>query len=197
MTNEAFIAALRNGNEAAFRHLYNSHHKQLCYFANQLLSNEEAALDVVADTFIKVFEKKEDFHNYEALKAFLFVVTRNECIAHFRHQKMKERNHQEILYLLEKDENFVESKLIKTELVNKIRMEVDRLPPQMRRIFKMIYFDGLTQKETASLLNISVDTVRVLKARALAELSRIFSRDKMLWAAFMILVMEYKMSEAL
>ena len=45
--------------------------------------------------------------------------------------------------------------------------KVENLPPIRRKIFKMIYLEDLSIFEIATKLNITVDTVRVQKARAL------------------------------
>ena len=45
---------LHEGNEEAFRHIYETYGKKLFYFARGLNLNIEAAKEIVQDTFIRI-----------------------------------------------------------------------------------------------------------------------------------------------
>jgi len=77
---------------------------------------------------------------------------------------------EELFYLAENSEAFIQSRMAKAEVLQAILYEVETLPPVRRQIFKMIYLDDLSTNEIAQQLNITADTVRVQKARALNSL---------------------------
>lgn len=147
--------------------IFKLYHKSLCYFARQLVNNDGQADDIVADAFIKVWQKKDDFENLVSIKAFMYVTIRNSCCNYLKHIRRRTASHEEILRMAEKDEDYIESKMIKADLLQVVLQEVENLPPVRRKIFKMIYLEDLSIFEIAKKLNITVDTVRVQKARAL------------------------------
>ncbi len=161
------IVRLKKGDQRAMAPLFKLYHKSLCYFARQLVDNEGQAEDIVADAFVKLSQKNADFENFASIRAFMYVTIRNSCCNYLKHIQRRTASHKEILHPAEKDENYIESKMIKADLLQVILQEVESLPPIRRKIFKMIYLEDLSIFEIATKLNITVDTVRVQKARAL------------------------------
>ncbi|MEI9809083.1 MAG: RNA polymerase sigma-70 factor [Bacteroidota bacterium] len=161
------ITLLKKGNERAMAPIFKLYHRSLSYFARQLVDNDGQAEDIVADAFVKVWQKNNDFESLASIRSFMYVTIRNSCCNYLRHIQRKTASHKEILHLARKDEDYIESKMIKADLLHIILQEVESLPPIRRKIFKMIYLDDLSIFEIATKLNISVDTVRVQKARAL------------------------------
>ncbi|HEX2628794.1 MAG TPA: sigma factor-like helix-turn-helix DNA-binding protein, partial [Chitinophagaceae bacterium] len=102
-----------------------------------------------------------------------------------KHNQRKQASHQEIQYLEQDSEDYIQSRIIKAELLQKIMFEVEALPPIRRKIFKMIYLEDLSIFEIATRLNISVDTVRVQKARALHFIRSTVLRKGMLIIALL------------
>src|SRR6266498_2637097 len=84
--NELLIA-LKQGDNNAFNHVYSLFYRPLCYFAERLTGQHEIAEDVVAESFIKLLQKKPDFSNVKKLKSFLYTVTQNTCIDILRRNK--------------------------------------------------------------------------------------------------------------
>lgn len=161
------IDRLKIGDKRAMAPLFKLYHKSFFYFARQLIGNEGQAEDIVANAFVKLWEKNTAFESLGAIKAFMYVTIKNSCCNYLKHIQRRTASHSELLYLAEKDENYIESNLIKANLMEIILQEVENLPPIRRKIFKMIYLEDLSVFEIASRLNITMDTVRVQKARAL------------------------------
>ncbi len=161
------ILRFKKGDARALTYVFKLHHNALCYFAGQMVKNDQEARDIVADSFLKLWERHNDFEALDKIRSFLYITTRNACYNHIKHLQRKTASHQEISYLEQANEDYIQSRMIKAELLQKILLEVESLPPIRRKIFKMIYLEDLSIFEIASRLNISVDTVRVQKARAL------------------------------
>ena len=64
-----------------------------------------------------------------------------------------------------------EQLLITSEAVKKINIEIQKLPPKCRLIFKLVKEDRLRYNEIARLLNISVKTIDNQMAIALKKIS--------------------------
>jgi RNA polymerase sigma-70 factor (family 1) len=168
------IILLQRSNEKGLAIIFKNFHPGLLYFATQYLKDSQAAEDVVAESFLKIWQRRSDFESLPAIKAFLYTTVRNACINLLKQSSRYAACHEEIKYLAERSEElYAEQKMIKAELLNRIWRDIELLPPVRRNIFKMIYIDGLNTFEIANALHISVDTVRVQKARALHALRAI------------------------
>jgi RNA polymerase sigma-19 factor, ECF subfamily len=171
------ITLLHKGNEKALAIIFKHYHAALFYFAMQFLKDSLAAEDIVAESFIKIWQKRNDFDSLAAIKSFLYTTVKNASIDEIRQFNRHNACHEEIKYISkESEELFNDEKMIKAELLQKIRQDIEQLPPVRRKIFKMIYLEGLNTFEIARVLQISMDTVRVQKARALHTLRAIIKQ---------------------
>jgi RNA polymerase sigma-70 factor (ECF subfamily) len=164
------INRLRDDDGRAMVPIFKLYHRSLFYFAKQMVSNEEQAEDLVADTFLKLWQKRTEFEDLESIKAFMIVALRNASLNHLKHIQRKTASHKEILHSSELNNDYIEAKMIKANLLQIIFQEVESLPPIRRKIFKMIFLEDLSIFEIASRLNVTTDTVRVQKARAIHAL---------------------------
>lgn len=152
------------------KYFFDLHHKSLCYFANRLVKDDLQSEDIVAECFFKLWERREDFGTEQNVKAFLYISCRNACLNYLQHLKVKTSVQKVYLEQLEKGEDTILYQIIKTEILEIVSKEVDELPEKMRDIFKLLYFNGKKTDEIAAELNLSVQTVRNQKTKAIALL---------------------------
>lgn len=152
------------------KYFFDLHHKSLCYFANRLVKDDLQSEDIVAECFVKLWERREDFGTEQNVKAFLYISCRNACLNYLKHLKVKTTVQKVYLEQLEKGEDSILYQIIKTEVLEIVNKEVEELPEKMRDIFKLIYFNGKKTDEIAVELNLSVQTVRNQKTKAIALL---------------------------
>ena len=161
------IRGLKKRHSHAMNYLFKRHYKPLCYFAWQLTGNKAEAEDIAGEVFLKLWRKHNDFESLSNIKAFLYIATRNACFDYLKHIRRKAASHEELVYLAESSEEYIHTRMIKSEVLRNILFEVETLPPVRKQIFKLIYLENMTTAEIAARLNITTDTVRVQKARAL------------------------------
>ncbi|MHA4896385.1 RNA polymerase sigma factor [Pedobacter sp. PWIIR3] len=165
-----WVNELSAGNEDALAHFFKLHHHSLCYFAGKLVQDIPQAEDIVAECFVKLWERRENFDHPEKLKAFLYISCRNNCLKYLR--DLKRKTAAQDLYYKQLDENSEEIlyEIIDTEIVDILAGEIEGLPEKCRDVFKLLYFEGKKTDEIALLLNLSVQTVRNHKTRAIEML---------------------------
>src|SRR5712675_2347515 len=105
------IIRFKKGDQRAMAPIFKLYHKSLCYFARQLVDNDGQAEDIVADAFLKVWQKNRDFDSLPAIRAFMYVTIRNSCCNYLKHIKRKTASHLEILHLSKEEEDYIESKM--------------------------------------------------------------------------------------
>ena len=81
------VPRLRAGDTSAYRELMQLYERRLYAFANRILRDSDDAMDVVQDTFIRVFKSVGSFQGDAAFTSWIFRITRNLCIDRLRRKK--------------------------------------------------------------------------------------------------------------
>jgi len=169
--NEAMEIALmrqfRDGGQEAVGYIHKLYFAEIQLFAEKLTGNYQEAQDIATNSFVKLWNMREQFENQSNIRAFLYVTTRNACFDYLRAYKRHLQSHLEVVYLkLYEDETTLDESLY-SQLLEKISLAIEDLPKQCGNIFKLIYFEGLSTTEIATQLGISNQTVLNQKTRAL------------------------------
>ena len=160
------IEQLKGGDDAAFRSLFDHFYPSLCLFALKYVEDQQAAEDIVQDTFIKYWDKHADFDHAYKIKSYLYLVTRNSCLNYLRDRK-KMANIQEGAEL-EADEKFLQY-LMEEEAYRILYNAIEQLPTQMRSVIKHVLL-GLKNSEIAEKMELSEHAVQAYKKRAYKKL---------------------------
>lgn len=176
----------RMGNSNAFREIYDLYAKPVFYYAVKLLRNENDAQDVVGDSFRKLWEARASFAGLNNVRAFLFVVARNGCIDYVRLGQKEKTSHEEYRIVAEESEDYIINMLVKTNLLELVRREVEKLPAQ-RRIVLQYYLKGMETDEIAKALDMNPVTVRTNKKKAITQLRDILLQKRIISLIFSLL----------
>lgn len=160
----ASIEKVQQGDELAFRELFDEFYQALCVFATKYLKDDALAADVVQEVFMKYWSRKCDFDNYFKVKSFLYTVVRNDCLNVIRGDKRK----REDISVVESDDFYTET-LIEEEAYRIFYNAVDALPNQTRQVIQLS-LDGLKNFEIAERLGIAESSVHTLKKIAYKKL---------------------------
>lgn len=153
--------------QAAIETFFKRHYSELCYFADRMISDRDAAEDVVQDVFLKFFKAKARFENEDAAKGYLYLSVRNACLNRKRHEKVHDR-YMEAMSAQEHawDPPAIEA-MIRAEVLGRVQMAIEELPPGCRSVLKLSFYESLRNDEIAERLGVSVNTVKTQKARAI------------------------------
>lgn len=182
------LLQLQRGNQTAFNTLFRMFHPALCFFARRLAINllPGEAEEIVSDSFLKLWQRRSNFLSLSSVKAFLYIATRNACLNNLNKETVRHRQHEQYLFNADGIEDTVIEEIIYTEVLREVSQAIESLPDQCRRIIKMAYEDGLTPKEIAAELDITVSTVNNQKSRGVRLLrQRISSSGFTLLLAFL------------
>lgn len=153
------IRDFKNGDTKAFEKLFQKYHKKLYAFLFHLLRSKDDAEEIVQETFIKIWEKREDFIDGYSFDPFLFTIAKNAFLNQSR-RKINRRVFEDHLNFLEeiaseKTDDYIIFKETK-EIINTI---IEGLPPKRKEIFLLRKIEGLSRKEIVEKLDISIVTV--------------------------------------
>ena len=153
------IRAFKKGNTIAFEKLFQKYHKKLYAFLFHLLHSKEDAEEIVQETFIKIWEKREDFIEGYSFNSFLFTIAKNAFL-NLNRKKINRRVFENHLDFLEEiSTGKTDDYVIFQETRNIINTIIEGLPPKRKEIFLLRRIEDLTRKEISEKLGISVITV--------------------------------------
>lgn len=164
---QAMVEDLKNGNSQSMISFFNLYYAPLCYFAERMIHDRQAAEDIVEDTFMKLWKKHMDFGSIQNIKAFLYITTRNACLNHLKQYQRDAVSRREMAYLNGDSDDFVLNSIIRTEVMAEIYRQIEKLPTQSRKVLKMSVFDNMRNHEIAAALDVSIHTVKNQKVRAM------------------------------
>lgn len=165
---------VKNGDETAFKSIFDLFNKRLLYMAKEIVPDPALAEDIVQDAFIKLWDRRKNFNDIMSIKAFLYLCVKNSCRNEYKHAKVVDK------YLSRQqmpvEEHIVVSKMIEAEVFNELHKAIEKLPNGCKDVIYLGYFAEMSNQEVADELNISINTVKTQKLRALRSL-RTFLRD--------------------
>lgn len=166
-----------------FEEIFRTQYSLLCSYANQFLKDTDLSEEVVQEVMFRLWTHRHQIEFETSIRSYLFRAVRNGCLNFLKHGTVKKE------FQLWKEsrspdfQNSGEDTMIISELQERIRKAIDRLPPERRRIFIHSRFDGFTYQQIAEKLDISVKTVENQMGKALKTL-REELKDYLPWLIF-------------
>jgi len=163
-TDAQIVAAINDGDAAAFEVLYFRHRDWVVNLACRFTSNEDLALDVMQETFIYFLRKFPGFRLTANLKTFLYPAVKNLSIAASRKSRRYRSGEaeQDILANLP-------SAAVPAE-TGDLAIVLENLSEEHREVLLLRFVDGLSLAEIAAAMSIPLGTVKSRLHNALGTL---------------------------
>lgn len=153
------VSKLRNNDVKSFDILFEKYSQKLFRFSFSLLKNHDDSKEIVQETFLRVWDKRHEIDSSKSFKSFLFTISYHLIIDQLR-LKLKDQEYRIFLKEYFKTEELqIISQSDYESLNRQIATIIDELPTKRKQIFTMSRERGLSHKEIAGQLNISVKTV--------------------------------------
>jgi RNA polymerase sigma-70 factor (ECF subfamily) len=155
----SIIDAIRNGDVAAFRRLYDLFHAQLYVFALKFLKSPQLAEEVVHDVFLKVWEKRSTLDSSKNIQSYLFATCKNTVLNTLKKAAYDTQIQQQIAahFPTFEDAAFHEISHIDNNAI--LWEAIQQLPAQRQQVFRLSKFEELSYEEIAQRLGIAKGTV--------------------------------------
>ena len=139
--------------------------KVMGYIRARIRSSAEAE-DIHSEVFEKILKKIGEFDPSKAsLNTWIFTITRNTVIDHFRRSKPSEELDENLSDNVELDES-----LLNAETLSELAAALRKLPQQMMDIIVLRYYDGKPLTEIAEMMNLSYGAVKLRHQNAVLML---------------------------
>lgn len=184
---EALLRAFREGQEKSFAEVFKTLYPALCFYALRITGDQSASEDIAGESFIKIWSRREQFHQFNILKSYLYSTTRNASLNWIKQSQRQQLSEKEAAAGGPESEKYVLEDIVKAELLREIYTALDSLPPQCRKIMAMLYIEGKNTGQIAKELQLALGTVKTQKARGVMLLRKKVSELIYLLAYFIII----------
>jgi RNA polymerase sigma-70 factor (ECF subfamily) len=165
LTDQELIAAINGGDAAAFEVLYFRYRDWVAALAFRFTGNNDAALDVLQETFLYVLRKFPGFRLTANFKTFLYPAVRNLSIAARRKAERYQASHEDLKRL----ENTPEP-TAPEPAAGDLDTVLGELPEEQREVVLLRFVEGLSLGEIAEAMGIPLGTVKSRLHNALQTL---------------------------
>ena len=151
----AVTAAIKAGDERAFKTYFNDRFGRLYNYALMLSSQRHISEDLVQNAFLKLWQNREKLSEDKSIDALMMIIIRNEFLDIKRSVFEIRRAEMEEAEKLEGKSHDLDSK---EELAHYLRL-IGHLPKKRREVFTLSRIQGIPNAEIAKKLGISIRTV--------------------------------------
>lgn len=146
-----------------FEKLFKEFYNPLCNYVNRFINDREDCKEIVQNTFLRIWENREQLKITTSVKGYLYRATKNSMIDFIRKNKNVQSINEDVLHkVVDDNPDELSPYLIRSAIIkasNKLKMK-------NKEIFLLHKFEGLTYPEIAKHLGISKRAVEDNIARA-------------------------------
>lgn len=162
------LERLKKKDKRAFQNIFEAFYPRLVAYSYKFTYDQAASEDLVQESFIYIWENIDNLKIKKSLQAYLFTMVRNRSLNHLKKIKVTDSNYLiDVSISLSDDfeqKNFTEKEM--RQLVQKAEEILKCLPEKMQEIFKLKVMHGLSYKEIAEEMGVSINTVKTQLKRA-------------------------------
>lgn len=160
------LARLQADDKQAFQSVFQQYYPFVCAAVFRFVKEKATVEDLAQDVFIKLWQKRHSLQINTSFNAYLRRMAINEAISYLRKNKLATTG-EEALAFVPGNSNTAEEEYLQGELEDKVAVAINSLPERCRIIFQMSRQEGLTYKQIAEKLDISIKTVENQMGKAL------------------------------
>ncbi len=160
-----------------FKKLYDATMQLLFRISYRVVNDEEAAEDLVHDSFIKANEKKMLFPSMDDAKFWLIRVVKNASLNYAKRKVREAKAYHKALYEGRQHVESGEIDLLKAETVMSAKKALEKLPDTLKEVIILCEYTDMNYKEIGKVLGITEGNVKVRVFRAREQLAKLIGED--------------------
>ncbi|MDO5968750.1 RNA polymerase sigma-70 factor [Flavivirga aquimarina] len=168
------IEHLKKGEQKAFIYIVDNYNQRLFGYALSLTNDLAMAQDIIQNVFLRTWERRKKIDIKTSLQNYLFKSVHNEFLNQYKKNQSAMLLEQKYFDALEKTTESYENNIFE-KIIERVKKEIETLPPKCKEVFLLSRKDGLTNIEISDYLNISIKTVEAHITKAFSILRKTFS----------------------
>jgi len=168
---------VQGGYEKQIRSLFEEHYDALCQLVFRIVGDRDAAEDIVQGVFSRVWAKRTELDWEDRITHYLYRSARNNAIDWLRKQRPKSELDEPMLDQLASEETADED-LREAMQLKLVQEAMELLPSRCKEVFTLQKLSGMTYREIAEELDISVKTVENQMVKALSIIRDHYQKNR-------------------
>lgn len=167
--DESLMGRVQRGDHQAFAHIVQRHSGRFYAVAYRMVGNSAEAEDVVQDCFLKLWNKPDIWNRKKNAKftTWFYRVVTNAAIDKTR-RNVKIVSGEALFDHMDDGRRSVEQEMQMSETQRELEDAIAALPERQRAALTLCFYEGLSNKEAAEVLNVKVKALESLLMRAKA-----------------------------
>jgi len=156
--DQRLIALVRDRDRHAFEELYRKYQTRLARFVGNLIRHPQIVEEVLDDTLMVVWERAADFKGESKLSTWIFAIAYRKAMKAIRRYDAPIEDHEaenRASHEASPEDTFGQARLHRL-----LRDAMNELSPDHRGVVELTYFQDLSYREIAEIMNCPVDTVK-------------------------------------
>lgn len=176
LNENALLQGLLNGEEAAYKQLIIDYRGMVQSLIYRMIGDEEDALDLSQEVFVQVWESIGGFKAQSSIKTWVYTIAVRKALNYLRAKKIRrffslnESNFDRHLNNRKNNEPDGFQVLNQQDMAKTIHHAIEKLPPNQRTAFVLSKTHGLSDAETAAIMDTTIGAVESLLIRAKRKL---------------------------
>ena len=167
------IQAILNGNTSRYAEIVEKYQQMVANLCYKLAGNSIDIEETTHVVFVELYVSLPRFNYKSKLSTYIYRITLNTVSKALGYNKRYTKLDEEYEYMLDADT--VEHKILRAESEKKLYWAIDRLKYEQKVALTLYCFDGMSYKEVAETMEVSLSKVETLIHRAKKNLKKILT----------------------
>ncbi len=172
------LYGLKQGKQDDFEALFFNMYDTLFYLALSYVKVNEIAEDLVQDSFIQLWKNRDKLEENTNAHNYLYTLTKHNCLNYLKRLEVEDRyirnkSLAEIKFLQQSVNSLPDSFTDLMGIKQDLHDAIEKLPEDIREIFKLSRFSDMSYAKIAEKKTISVKTVEAKMSRAIKTLRQL------------------------
>lgn len=175
--DHGLMVRVQRGDHQAFSQLVQTHSARFYAVAFRMLGNSAEAEDVVQDSFLKLWNKPQawDAKKNAKFTTWFYRVVTNAAIDRAR-RRTKIVSGEKIIDFVADERRNAEDQMYQDETQRILEEAIQSLPDRQKAALNLCFYEGLSNKEAAEVLEVNVKALESLLMRAKAGMKDYMTR---------------------
>lgn len=163
LADEELIGHVREGEAVAFEVVFDRHAAAAFSFAYRMCGRRALAEEVVQEAFLSLWRTGMPYERSRgSVRAWVLGVVRNKAVDTFRRETVRTGRdvHDESAAERMPGRARTDAEVERRDDAQRVRVALEGLPNEQRRVIELAYFGGFTQNQIAELLQVPEGTVK-------------------------------------
>jgi RNA polymerase sigma-70 factor (ECF subfamily) len=162
-------------NAEIFKKVFLPYHKKLYRIAYKFLENQQDSEDIVQETYIKLWQKRNDWESITNPEGFAVALLKNNCLDYLRKVK-PQTNPIDILNIPAIDSLLMQ--IENKDKLNHIQFILNKLPIQQQQVIRLKIWDNLPDEEIEKITGLTKGNIKVLVSRARKKIKELYQNGE-------------------